>query len=51
MFYPIFKILKLKVLGWQVDDEEQKLHIDDGGDEMEKGDGREIGLMGVLKKK
>ena len=49
MFYPIFKILKLKVLGWQVDDEEQRLHIDDGSDEMEKGDGRN-GFHGCLKK-
>ena len=49
MFYPIFKILKLKVLGWQVDDEEQRLHIDNGSDEMEKRDGRN-GSHGCLKK-
>ena len=48
-FYPIFKILKLTVLGWQADDEEQRLHIDDGSDEMEKGDGRN-GSHGCLKK-
>ena len=36
-------------MGWQTDDEEQRLHIDDGSDEMEKGDGRN-GSHGCLKK-
>ena len=40
----------MKVLGWQTDDEEQRLHIDDGSDEMEKRDEIEMCLIGVLKK-